>query len=61
MPLKQAPAETQNTPRQAAQDGAAGVSQPAFEKTSAHVIPSAPSTGKVYNSNHTYRDQLHRH
>lgn len=48
-------------PRQAAQDGAAGVSQPAFEKTSAHVIPSAPGTGRVYKSNHTCRDQLHRH
>lgn len=40
-------------PRQAAQLGAAGVTQPAASKISAAVLPSQPGTGSVYTSPHT--------
>ncbi len=40
-------------PRQAAQLGAAGVTQPASSKISAAVLPSQPGTGIVYTSAHT--------
>lgn len=41
-------------PRQAAQLGAAGVTQPASSKISAAVLPSQPGTGIVYTSAHTW-------
>ncbi len=40
-------------PRQAAHEGAAGVTQPASSKISAAVLPSHPGTGTVYTSAHT--------
>jgi hypothetical protein len=48
-------------PRQAAQLGAAGVTQPASSKISAAVFPSQPGTGSVYTSAHTWQQQQQKH
>lgn len=44
----------QLSPRQAAQEGEAGVSHPAFSKMADAVSPSHPGTGSEYTSAHTF-------